>query len=97
MDLRDRAALPPGVSGCAAAHSGRREEPYEAWHNDIAVIGGIDVNFLSQRTPEEIYARSRAMVERTADRGGYMLGSGNSIPEYISLENYFAMMRALEP
>ena len=73
------------------------EEAYEAWHNDIAVIGGIDVNFLSQRTPEEIYARSRAMVERTADRGGYMLGSGNSIPEYVSLENYFAMMRALEP
>lgn len=30
----------------------------------------------------------------TADRAGYMLGSGNSIPEYVPHENYLAMIRA---
>jgi uroporphyrinogen decarboxylase len=70
------------------------EEAYEKYHHRIAVMGGIDVDFLTTRTPEEVYARAKAMVERTADRGGYVLGSGNSIPYYIPLENYLAMTRA---
>ena len=57
-------------------------------------MGGIDMNFLVTRTPEEVYARARAMLERAADRGNYLLGSGNSIPEYVPVENYLAMIRA---
>jgi len=34
------------------------------------------------------------MLERTASRGGYALGTGNSVPEYIPYENYIAMVRA---
>ena len=45
-------------------------------------------------TREDIANRARAMLERTADRAGYMLGSGNSIPEYVPHENYLAMIRA---
>jgi len=70
------------------------EEAYEKYHDRIAVMGGIDVDFLTTRTPEEVYARAKAMVERSADRGGYVLGSGNSIPDYIPLKNYLAMTRA---
>lgn len=44
--------------------------------------------------PEEIYRRSKAMLERTEGRGGYALGSGNSIPEYVPQENYLAMISA---
>ena len=72
------------------------EDAYEAWHDKIAIVGGIDMNFLVLRTPDEIYARSKAMLERTAERGGYMLGAGNSVPDYVSVENYLAMMRALD-
>ena len=70
------------------------EEAYELLQGRIAVMGGIDMDFLCTRTPEEIYARARAMLERTADRGGYMLGSGNSIPEYVPHEGFLAMTRA---
>ena len=35
-----------------------------------------------------------AMLERTAGRDGYLLGSGNSIPEYVPAENFLAMNRA---
>ena len=70
------------------------EEAYEMLHGRIAVAGGIDMNMLASGTPEEVYARSRAMLERTEGRGGYMLGSGNSVPEYVPLENFFAMTRA---
>ena len=70
------------------------EQAYERLHGRIAVLGGIDMNFLTTATPEEVYKRSRAMLERTWERGGYALGSGNSIPEYVPTENYMAMIRA---
>lgn len=70
------------------------EAAYERYHHKIAIIGGIDMNFLCQSTPEEIYLRSKAMLERSSGRGSYALGSGNSIPYYIPDQNYFAMIRA---
>ena len=56
--------------------------------------GGIDVDFVCRSTPDEIYRRSKAMLERAQDRGGYALGTGNSVPDYVPMENYFAMIRA---
>jgi uroporphyrinogen decarboxylase len=70
------------------------EEAYERYHQRIAILGGIDVDFLCRKTPEEIYRRSKEMLERTAQRGGYALGSGNSIADYVPHENYFAMISA---
>ncbi len=70
------------------------EEAYELLHKRIVVMGGIDMNFLTLAAPDEIYARSRAMLERAADRGNYLLGSGNSIPEYIPFDHFMAMVRA---
>jgi uroporphyrinogen decarboxylase len=70
------------------------EEFYEAYQGRIAVIGGIDVDFIVRKTPEEIKERSKKMLERTAARGGYALGTGNSVPEYIPHENYLAMLSA---
>jgi len=70
------------------------EIAYERFHDRIAVLGGIDMDFLCQSTPETIYQRSKAMLERTATRGSYALGSGNSIPSYVPDQNYFAMIRA---
>ena len=68
------------------------EEAYERWGSRIAILGGIDVDFMIRSTPEEIQKRCRAMLERVGDRGGYALGTGNSVPEYIPQENYFAMI-----
>jgi uroporphyrinogen decarboxylase len=70
------------------------EDAYERYHKRIAVLGGMDMNFLCLATPEEVYRRSRAMLERSASRGSYALGSGNSIPPYVPDQNYFAMVRA---
>ena len=70
------------------------EEAYEKWGDRIAVLGGIDLDFICKRTPSEIYNRCAAMLERTKLRGGYALGSGNSIPEYVPQTNYLAMIAA---
>jgi len=70
------------------------ETAYEKYYGKIALLGGIDVDFLTRSTPEMIYERSCAMLKRTKDRGGYALGSGNSIPDYVPAKNYFAMIAA---
>lgn len=70
------------------------EEMYERWGSRIALLGGIDIDFLVRATPEAITARCAAMMERAATRGGYALGSGNSIPEYVPDDHYFAMIKA---
>ena len=70
------------------------EDTYERWGARIAIIGGIDVDFLCRSTAEQVHKRAKAMLERTAARGGYALGSGNSIPDYIPRANYYAMVSA---
>lgn len=69
------------------------EDAYEVLNGRIAILGGIDINFLATSTPAEIEKRCFAMLERTWERGGYALGSGNSIPYYIPIENYMAMLK----
>jgi uroporphyrinogen decarboxylase len=70
------------------------EEAYEKWGHRIAILGGIDLDYLCRKTPEEIRNRGLAMLDRVKDRGSYALGSGNSIPEYVPDINYFAMTSA---
>ena len=70
------------------------EESYERYGRRIAHLGGIDLDFVCRRSPQEVYERSKAMLERSASRGGYALGTGNSVPDYTPDEGYFAMLRA---
>ena len=67
------------------------EEAYERWGGRIAILGGIDVDFLCRATPQAVRERSAAMLRRASERGGYALGSGNSVPEYVPDEGYLAM------
>jgi uroporphyrinogen decarboxylase len=68
------------------------EECYRRWGARIALLGGIDLDFILKATPAEIEARSRRML--ALGERGYALGTGNSVPEYIPDEKYFAMTRA---
>lgn len=68
------------------------EEAYRLWGDKIAILGGLDVDFLIRSDVKDIQDRARNMLEVSRDKGGYALGSGNSIPEYIPNEKYFAMI-----
>jgi len=68
------------------------EDAYERWGKRIAILGGIDLDFVCRSTPEQITARAQAMLDRAAARGSFALGSGNSIPYYVPDDNYFAMI-----
>ena len=71
------------------------EEALDLWGDRIAILGGIDMDFLARSTPDIIRGRSIKLLEKTSGRGGYALGSGNSIPDYIPDENYLAMIAAV--
>lgn len=70
------------------------EDAYDRWGGRIAILGGIDLDFVIRAPADEVYRRSRAMLERAASRGSYALGTGNSVPEYVDDAKYFAMVRA---
>lgn len=70
------------------------EQAYERYGSRIAILGGIDVDFICRSDPTDVYQRSKAMLARAANRGGYALGTGNSVPEYVPDEGYFAMLCA---
>ena len=71
------------------------EDAYEKWGSEIAILGGIDVNFVCTESNEEINKRCIAMMQRVSSKGGYALGTGNSVPEYVPDEKYFAMINSI--
>lgn len=58
----------------------------------IALIGNIDVDLLARGSKEEIRKNVLFNIENVGFNGGYCVGSGNSIPEYVILENYITMI-----
>jgi uroporphyrinogen decarboxylase len=58
----------------------------------IACLGGVDINILAAGTPDDVRRRTRWLMETCGGRGRYAVGSGNSIPSYIPLQNYLAMV-----
>ncbi len=70
------------------------EQAWERYHDQIAVLGGIDMNFMIMEDKKTIYNRSRALLEQTAEQGGFALGTGNSVPDYLPTEQFIAMLQA---
>jgi uroporphyrinogen decarboxylase len=58
----------------------------------IAVLGGLDLNILSGKSVDDVRNRVRFLLETCGERGRYALGSGNSVPSYVPVENYLAMI-----
>ncbi len=58
----------------------------------LCVIGNVDVALLLTGRPEEVAAETSRQIGLLAPGGGYVLGSGNSIPRSIPTANYRAML-----
>lgn len=68
------------------------EEFQTRYGRRIAVLGGVDINILSGKTPAEVRARVHELITRCGPAGRYAIGSGNSVPSYVPFENYLAMI-----
>ena len=69
------------------------EEAYHRWGDRVAILGGVDMDLLGRGTEEQVRARTREILEVCAAKGaGYCLGTGNSVANYIPVQNYLAML-----
>ncbi len=64
----------------------------ERYGDAIGVLGGVDINILSAGISEEVRRRTAQLIETCGTKGRYAVGSGNSIPSYIPVENYLTML-----
>jgi uroporphyrinogen decarboxylase len=72
------------------------EQAYRKWGGRMAILGGLDIDFVVRSSPKAIHERARRMLALAPT--GYALGTGNSVPEYVPDDHYFAMTRAaLDP
>jgi uroporphyrinogen decarboxylase len=58
----------------------------------IAVLGGADVDFLCRSDEQAVRAYTRSLIDTCSQGGGWALGTGNSVANYIPLSNYLAML-----
>jgi uroporphyrinogen decarboxylase len=60
--------------------------------NRLSLLGGIDVDFLCRADEKQIRKRVDETLECCLPGGGYFLGTGNTVANYIPLENYLTML-----
>jgi len=68
------------------------EEANRLYGAEIAVLGGVDMDLLARGSEEEVKARSRQIIDACSPGGGFALGSGNSVANYVPPQNFLAML-----
>jgi uroporphyrinogen-III decarboxylase len=88
--------------GIDAKHSNEDQiAPFMEWidkySSRIGLFGGFDLNLIILNKPEDVF---RAVLEQgtlyRSKANGYGLGSGNSIPGYIPVDGFMAMVEAVK-
>lgn len=60
--------------------------------NRVGILGGVDLDKLIRLPEEELRRYVRGILEELAPHGGFALGSGNSIANYVPLKQYLIML-----
>jgi len=67
-------------------------EAKDLWGDRICLLGGVDIDKLSRLDPENLRKYVRKIIDYCSPGGRFAIGSGNSIPSYIPVENYLTML-----
>jgi uroporphyrinogen decarboxylase len=68
------------------------EEAYARYADRIGIVGGVDIHLLVTGSEEQVRARTRQILDACGPGGHYTLGTGNSVVNYMPLNNYLAML-----
>jgi uroporphyrinogen decarboxylase len=71
------------------------EDFHRLWHGQVAAIGGLDVDLLARGTEADVVRRTESILAACAPRGGYAAGSGNTVTNYVPVDNYLAMVETV--
>jgi uroporphyrinogen decarboxylase len=63
-----------------------------AYGDRTAALGGIDMDFICRATEDDLRQRVRQTLEACMPGGGYCLGTGNTVANYVPVDNYLAMV-----
>jgi len=58
----------------------------------ITPLGGLDVDMICRHTPDELRIYARTMIEKCFADGWWALGTGNSLTDYMPVENYITIL-----
>jgi len=67
-------------------------EAKAAYGDRIALLGGFDMDKIASMATNDIRAHTRDLIDRCAPGGGWALGTGNSVANYVPVENFLDMM-----
>ena len=63
----------------------------EKYGERLCLIGNIDMDIMTRKDPQDVEELVKNNIRNIAPGGGYIVGSSNSVPEFIPLKNYNAM------
>jgi len=59
----------------------------------LCLIGNLDLEYiLTRASKEEVIEKAKELLKTVAPGGGYCMGSANTVPNYVKIENYRAMV-----
>jgi uroporphyrinogen decarboxylase len=58
----------------------------------IALLGGFDMDKLCRMSVADVRRHARFLLEKCAPGGGWALGTGNSVANYVPVESFLAML-----
>ena len=67
-------------------------EAKRIWGERIGLLGGVDMDVLARGTQEQVRAYTRRCIAECLPGGGWALGSGNTIANYVPAANFLAML-----
>lgn len=67
-------------------------EAKRRWGDRVALLGGLDVDFIARSGEAAIRQRVRETLEVCQPGGGYCLGLGNWVTSYIPTDHYLAVL-----
>lgn len=68
------------------------EEVYQHWGKQVALVGGVDMHILANGDEAQVRRRTREILDVCGPGGHYVLGTGNSVANYLPMGNYLAML-----
>ena len=69
-------------------------EAKRRWGHRVALLGGLDVDFVARSSEGALRQRVRQTLEICQPGGGYCLGLGNWVTSYIPVDNYLVVLDA---
>lgn len=70
----------------------RVEEAFQRWGSRIAILGGIDVDYLCRTPAAQVHGRAAAFTAAAGRR--WAAGTGNSVPEWVPRDAFYATIEA---